>query len=63
MTGTLFVDNITDLSDICYGEKCAVEAGSNTGLLGEDGNDLDGSLNITELKPDSADEICAGTKC
>jgi hypothetical protein len=63
MTGTLFVDNITDLNTMCFGEICDVEIGSNKGLLGEDGNEVDGSLNITELKPDSASQICAGTKC
>lgn len=63
MTGTLFTDNITDMGTVCFGELCSYETGSATGLLGEDGNDLDGSLNVTEIKPDSADQVCVGTKC
>lgn len=63
MTGTLKVDNITDQATTCFGEHCTIETGSYSGDLGVDGNDMDGTLNVTEIKPDSASQICAGTEC
>lgn len=62
MTETLFVDNITYESTICFGELCAVETGSATGDL-VNSNTFNGTLNVTEIKPDSAQQICAGTEC
>ena len=63
MTGTLFTDHITDLGVICLGERCRIETGSAEGVLGRDSDEMNGSLNVTEIKPYKNGQICAGTKC
>jgi hypothetical protein len=59
MTGTLQVD---DVEFNCLGNSCSVSTGSLTGNVSNVNNTMDGTLNVTEVKPINA-PVCLGGSC
>ncbi|QGA80385.1 hypothetical protein [Candidatus Nanohalobium constans] len=45
----------------CIGGNCGVEEGSLEGYVSEENNTVDGTLNLTEIKPDN--NLCMGQTC
>jgi hypothetical protein len=58
MTGTLFTNAIEWK---CIGEGCQVEQGSLSGYVSSQNNTLDGTLNVTQIKPEN--NLCMGQTC
>jgi len=58
MTGTLYTNNI---NWSCIGGNCPIEEGSLKGYVSEENQTLDGTLNVTEIKPDN--QLCMGETC
>lgn len=58
MTGALETNSI---EWGCIGGNCGVEEGSLEGYVSEENNTVDGTLNLTEIKPDN--NLCMGQTC
>lgn len=58
MTGTLKTNAI---KWVCMGGNCGVETGSKEGFLSRENNTVDGTLNLTEIKP--SNNLCMGKTC
>lgn len=58
MTGTLFTNAVEWR---CIGESCQVEKGSLPGYVSSQNNTLDGTLNVTQIKPEN--NLCMGQTC